>query len=196
MKKIIFILVLTVFSLSACGTPATPVPPTVTATPLSPAETLTSVPPTATVAPAPTTSSAQGASPKVGHWEGEPSVSFDVTSNGKVVNFQMEYPLGSTGYCRFTIEEMAIEEDNTFVFTGLVSPTELSPVVVPIITTISGEPEIIKTDTGDMIVLQRIIGKFENVDTLTGTGKIWMCEGTAVEGLSKGIEWNAGWKTP
>lgn len=144
----------------------------------------------------PVTTSVQGSGPQVGHWEGEPSVSFDVTSDGKVLNFQMKYHMGGSYYCLFNIEEIAIEDDNTFVFTNLIAPTEINPVAVSIMTNISGEPEIIKTDTGDMIVLQRIIGKFEGADTLTGTGKIWMCEGTAVEGLNEGIEWNAEWKTP
>lgn len=49
MKKILFVVILTVFVLSACGTPATPVPvPTNTPVPLP---TETPIPPTATLVP-------------------------------------------------------------------------------------------------------------------------------------------------
>ena len=102
----------------------------------------------------------------------------------------------ANGECHFDIKEVPIEEGNTFVYENLMPPDQIDDALLDFVKIVSGEPEIIKTDSGNMILLQRIVGKFDDAETLTGTGKIWICE-TIFDGItSKGIEWKAQWKMP
>jgi len=109
--------------------------------------------------------------PRPGHWEGEPSVSFDVTSDGNIRNFRIVAPFGvlSGQYCTIEIDEVLVEQQGEFTI---------------------GEP----SDSP-----MYITGKFTSDETFAGTYVIAVCKSgdkfTVV--LSPEEEdWSAEWKEP
>jgi hypothetical protein len=59
----------------------------------------------------------QSDSPKAGHWEGEPSLSFDVTESGEIQNLKMTVPF-PMGSCTITLDTID-QEDGEYVFGDL-----------------------------------------------------------------------------
>ena len=165
----IFGLTAVVLLLVGCGrAPAeptatpTPVPPTATPTPVPPTATPTPVPPTATPTPIP--------GPKSGHWEGKPSVSFEITTEGKIRDFVIVIPIG-VDKCTVTLEkEIDIETDGTFIIGAV--------------------------DSEGMLEGNSISGKFDSTDTATGAySKNWLCGNQFVFSTEEG-SWSAEWKGP
>lgn len=105
MKKhvsMLSIVLIASFVLSACG-PGQVFGPT-----LTPAPTRTPMP-TSTPTPLP--------GPKVGHWEGDPSVSFEIGTDGKMHDFKMEIDLGNNYSCNVTTDNIEIDSEGIFKFT-------------------------------------------------------------------------------
>src|SRR5215208_1324606 len=68
------------------------------------------------------TQTAVASAPKPGHWEGsKPPVTFDVTSDGRIKNFEMTIPF-ALDKCIITIDGVPIESDGTFVISEM-APT-------------------------------------------------------------------------
>ena len=115
------------------------------------------------------------ATPKAGHWEGKPSVSFEVGTDENIHDFKMEIDLGvNVGACTVTSDDITVEADGTF-------------------TLIFGEP----LSEDENIIL----GKFESNIAVSGSrSKKIFCvnpSGQAVFGVFGGDNtWNAEWKGP
>jgi hypothetical protein len=115
-----------------------------------------------------------GPKPKVGHWEGEPSVSFDVTNEGNIRDFKIVAPFGGGSECTINLtEDIVIESDGTFTFSSSL------------------------TAVGS--IENRISGKFDGDTTVTGTYLFDFCgsgENVTVRFLSNEETWSAEWKSP
>lgn len=68
--------------------------------------------PTSTPIPTPTLTPLPG--PKAGHWEGEPTVSFEIGIDGNINSFKMEIALGSNSTCTVTLDKIEVEANGTF----------------------------------------------------------------------------------
>jgi hypothetical protein len=58
--------------------------------------------------------SQQSTAPKAGHWEGEPSLSFDVTESGEIQNLEMTVPF-PMGSCTVKLDAVD-QKDSQYVF--------------------------------------------------------------------------------
>lgn len=130
--------------------------PTVTPTPIPPTETPTPVP-----------------GPKSGHWEGEPYVSFNITTDGNIHDFRAVIPF-QPSTCTITLEEIKVEIDGAFIFPDSVEKPQ-------------NPDEKIKED--------HIYGKFIDTTTIAGTYKFGLCGNNFVMPASEDT-WNAKWKGP
>ena len=113
-------------------------------------------------------SSACSTGPKQGHWEGEPSVSFDVTTDGRIRDFRIVIPMG-VDKCTITLEkEIDVETDGTFII---------------------GE-----IDSEGLLEGNSISGEFDSADTVIGAySKTWLC-GSQFSFSSAEGSWSAEWK--
>jgi photosystem II stability/assembly factor-like uncharacterized protein len=135
---------------------------------------------------------------KAGHWEGSPSVSFEVTTSGDIRNFKMAATVG-TGRCAIEVEEVPVEADGTFVYVSLIKEDNYWPGADR--AGLKAEnlwPTPVMTDEGPMVEAVHINGKFDSVTLLTGTFKILVCGNTQfLPAEGKGVEtWSAEWKGP
>jgi photosystem II stability/assembly factor-like uncharacterized protein len=85
---------------------------------------------------------------KAGHWEGEPSVSFNVTSEGNIHNFKIVTPFGALAgqSCTIEIDEIVVGEQGEFT----VGQPQDSPMY--------------------------LTGQFSGANHLTGTYKVALCK--------------------
>ena len=122
------------------------------------------------------TEQSQIPAPRAGHWEGEPSVSFDVTRNGQVHNLEITVPFGLST-CTVTMGETFIGQQNEIT---MGEPT--------------GEPL-----AGTFKATLFITGQFTGETILAGTYRIGICHTTgdkytAIAPPHEGA-WNAEWKS-
>ena len=111
---------------------------------------------------------AQG--PKQGHWEGEqPSVSFDITSDGDITNFVMHAPFAAST-CDITIAEVTVEDNEFLVDAATMSENESS------------------------IGIFTITGDFDGT-SVSVTFQVSVC-GTMMSLNPEAKPWNAQWKGP
>ena len=109
--------------------------------------------------------------PRAGHWEGEPSVSFEVTSEGEVRHFKIVAPFGALAgqHCTIEVDEVPVKPSGQFTIGEL----ENSPVYVD--------------------------GEFTDDSNLVGSYKIAVCthgdEATVVLD-PKEESWQATWRGP
>jgi len=109
---------------------------------------------------------AQG--PKQGRWEGEqPSVSFDVTSDGDIANFVMHAPFAAST-CDITIDEVTVDGNEFLVDATTISESESS------------------------IGIFTITGDFDGT-SVSGTYQISVC-GTMMSLNPEANPWSAEWK--
>jgi len=106
---------------------------------------------------------------QAGHWEGEPSVSFEVTSDGHIRNFKIVAPFGVLAgqYCTIEIDEIAVGQRGEFTI---------------------GEP----SDSP-----MYISGKLTSATSLAGTYKIAVCkhgDKATVVFDPEEENWSAEWK--
>jgi len=182
-----------------CSAPATP---TLTPTPIPPTATSTPIPPTATSTPIPSTPTpTPRPGPKAGHWEGEPSVSFDVTTDGVIHNLSMTVLFGKNNIgldrtCKITLKVINVEADGTFIFTEWVENTDTLRAFIDLGATMGiPTPEATQTASGEMIAGTIISGKFNSATTLSGTYIVRTCEG-GINISDSQPTWSAEWKTP
>jgi len=97
-------------------------------------------------APAPTPTPPPPGPPKAGHWEGQPSVSFDLTADGKIHNFVIVIPFQDGSCTKELVQEMIVGVDGTFA-AEIVTVTE-----------------------------EHIDGKFDSATTVVGTFLFKLCE--------------------
>jgi hypothetical protein len=110
--------------------------------------------------------------PKQGHWEGDLSVSFEITPDGKIRDFKMRIPLGAANTCLVTWDEdITISRDHAFLI---------------------GE----KNPDGTLQAGTIISGKFGGATDLKGSlGNTFKC-GNRVLASSAEFTWSAVWKGP
>jgi len=191
--------------LVGCSAPATPspmpIPPTATLTLIPPTATETPLPPTPTQIPStPTRTQVPGLIAKAGHWEGEPSVSFDITPNGDISNFSLVGDQMDGSKCNVNLELITVEADNTFAFTSF-RPYEtlfssLTDSEKIFIQTAVVMPTPIDTDTGEMYKAMDINGKFRNSTEVSGIFMIILCEDIITYMGYPSGDWKAEWKGP
>ncbi len=63
---------------------------------------------------------------KAGHWEGTPSVSFDVAANGDIRNFKLISFIG-TVRCTVEVEKIPAQADGSFTYTALIKEDNYWP---------------------------------------------------------------------
>lgn len=116
--------------------------------------------------PSPATSVSR---PKPGHWEGgSPSVSFDVTDQGKIRNFEMSLSWGLKGCSIHQTEDLAIDSSGVFL--------------------------IGKADAAGKLDGNSIRGSFDSSTTIKGAyAATWFCENQVFSSSREG-EWKAGWQ--
>jgi hypothetical protein len=62
-----------------------------------------------------TESGTSGIIPKAGHYQGKPSVSFDVTNDGRITNFEMSASMGEgSPTCNIEISDLKITQTGEF----------------------------------------------------------------------------------
>lgn len=108
-------------------------------------------------------------SPKAGHWEGEPSLSFDVTESGEIQNLKMTVPF-PMGSCTITLDTID-QEDGEYVF---------------------GDPS-------DQDYPQYITGKFTDSTTFEGVYAISICRSGDNVSVALNVDekpLKATWKEP
>ncbi|MFN8490885.1 MAG: hypothetical protein U0350_25050 [Caldilineaceae bacterium] len=171
-------------------------------------------PPKLTPTQAPT--STPLATPKIGHWEGKPSISFDLTSAGEISNFKITVSIPQLGDCEISIEKFAIAvsaqqqgtrclQDGTICFANIIKPDGtfmdtafIKDINVPETTKSFMKdnnlwPTPVQTGAGEMFEMARISGKFESPTTLTGDYKILICQDQFTTPAEEGA-WQAEWK--
>jgi hypothetical protein len=193
--KLLFGLIVTFLvgcSPSAAPTPtATPVAATAmpvmaraTPVPMSP----TAVPPTPTLAHLPEQSA--------GHWEGNPSVTFDVQSDGNIYNFKMSVDMPSMGTCTVTSDKIEVDPDGAFSFTeyqkGVIDAKVLDVAKKLGLPT----PETKQTGGESYFLARSIKGKFDTAAEITGTYLIRVCQKGGDLAFSSEESWNATKKSP
>jgi len=106
--------------------------------------------------------------PKAGHWEGSnPVVSFDITSEGKIINLTISIPYGGST-CNISIAAVAIQPDYTMAL------------------------DLTSTET---LSIGYVNGIFHNVE-MSGKYLIKMCGQSIsfIPGEDKDRDWSATWK--
>lgn len=163
-----------------CGIIATPQPAS-TSPPATVAESEPTIEPTAAIAP------------KAGYWAGEPSVSLEVTDDGRIRNLVIESAPAPSVRCTIEVSSISVASDGTFTWINLIDEDEYWPSADR-----AGDlwPTPVTTDEGPKVEAQRITGQFGSATTLTGTYKILVCEDHEffwAEG--KGVvSWSAEWQ--
>ncbi|MBN1812657.1 MAG: hypothetical protein JXA14_12540, partial [Anaerolineae bacterium] len=107
--------------------------------------------------------------PKAEHWEGEPSLSFDVTESGEIQNLEMTVPF-PMGSCTIKLDTVD-QEGGEYVF---------------------GDPS-------DQDYPQYITGKFTNSETFKGVYAISVCQSGDNYSVALDVEeepLTAKWKEP
>jgi len=134
---------------------------------------------------------------KVGHWEGTPSVSFDVAANGDIRNFKVTSFIG-TGTCTIKVEEISANTDGSFIYTALIEEDNYWPGADRAgLKAQDMWPTPVVTDKGAMVEAVRISGALDTPTTLSGKFKILVCGNTQILPVAgKGVEaWSATWKS-
>jgi photosystem II stability/assembly factor-like uncharacterized protein len=134
---------------------------------------------------------------RTGHWEGTPSVSFDVAANGDIQNFKMISFIG-TGRCTVDIEEIPAQADGSFAYTALMKEDDYWPGADRASLRAKNVwPTPVVTEKGPMVEYIRIGGTLNTPTALSGTFKILVCGNTQIlPAEGKGIEaWSAIWKS-
>lgn len=104
--------------------------------------------------------SQRSTAPKAGHWQGEPSVSFDVTESGEIHNFEATVPFGATGgSCTIKVDKLD-QKDGEYVL---------------------GDPS-------DQDYPQYVTGKFTNSETFKGVYAISVCKGGSNYSVALNVE--------
>ena len=123
--------------------------------------------------------------PKVGHWEGEPSVSFEVAPDGDIGNFKMKAFLGTTR-CSIEITALPVANDGSF---GVKEDISEKQYWLPENLTseernarkaeLKGKagywPETVTMEDEVQVEARRIAGRFESADTVAGRFRILVC---------------------
>ena len=181
LQQIIIIGLILLF-LVGCSAPATPTPIPSTSTPIPPS-------------PTPTPSG-----PKSGHWEGEPSVSFDVTTSSTIRNFTIIVPFGTvnTGCTIKYPDDIAIESDGTFLISESTILTDQLREKIDLAGRMGlPTPATTQTSSGETFEGKHIIGKFDSTAAaVAGTYLILTCETGLSIGATETSDWNAAWKGP
>lgn len=138
---------------------------------------------------------AQRNGPKSGHWEGEPSVSFDIGSDGSLQNFQMAASAGQDT-CNMEAQGIKVEDDGTFVISEW---QELSAGLRGFIdhgvSLGAVKPATRQGDSAEMVESKHVDGKFETPETVSGSYLVTTCEDKMYTTV-KVPTWNAAWKKP
>lgn len=150
---------------------------------------------TATRSPSPTPLALTKA--RVGHWEGTPSVSFDVAANGDIRNFKMTAFIG-TGRCTIEVNEISANADGDFIYTALIEEDNYWPGADRASLKAKNMwPTPVVTGKGAMVEAVRISGVLDTPAALSGKFKILVCGNTQIlPAEGKGVEaWSATWKS-
>jgi photosystem II stability/assembly factor-like uncharacterized protein len=134
---------------------------------------------------------------KAGHWEGTPSVSFDVAANGDIRNFKMISFIG-TVRCTVEIKEIPAQAAGGFVYTALIKEDNYWPGADRASLRAKNVwPTPVMTGDGPMVEAIRINGTLNSSTALSGTFKILVCGNTQMlPAEGKGVEtWGAAWKS-
>jgi len=141
--------------------------------------------------------------PKVGQWEGDPSVSFEVTGDGIIKNFHITYSIG-TMTCDIAFDKIGILNDGTFGAKQFMldkdykSPKNITEEERA--TLYRPDPIIIGKDK--MIEVVSISGRFDDVGTVSGSFRVLVCEKfqqyfrKGDDEVIHGRKWSAKWKRP
>ncbi len=141
--------------------------------------------------------------PKTGHWEGDPSVSFEVTDDGNIHNFNMAYSVGAMT-CYIKAEKIDVEKDGGFVVKNFIPDADYK--FPEGITKEERDklyrPAAVTIGKNKMVEVQSITGRFDSTSTVIGNFRILVCkdyqqyffknDGEALHGK----EWSAKWKEP
>lgn len=131
--------------------------------------------------------------PEAGHWEGEPSVSFEVTNDGVIRDFSMRASMGMDT-CAITANEIPIEADHTFAISEWRELTDgLRSFIASGVGRGTVAPATKQFGSGEMVESKRIAGQFDTANTLTGSYLITQCE-DRIQTVVKVPTWNAEWK--
>lgn len=152
---------------------STPASVTLTATPTFASPTAISAPPTSTPTPIPPTlTPTLSPGPKAGNWVGSVAFGgwtfFEISPQGKILNFSMEIPLGANRCTISLDEEIVIESDGSFIIGSV--------------------------NSDGMLEANSISGKFDSETSMTGTySKTWLCGNQISTSTAEGT-WGAEWK--
>ena len=122
---------------------------------------------------------AQAIRPKPGHWEGNPSVSLDVTADGQVRNYKIIIPFGMPGQTCTLKEDKVVMGPHGEITIG--EPTE-------------------RIITGTFKSIVSVTGTFTSNMSIGGNYKIAICKSTGdrytVVTPPREGTWSAEWKQP
>ena len=131
---------------------------------------------------------------KVGYWEGDSPVSFEVTDDGNLHNFHLVAPL-SIGECTIKAEEIEVESKGTFESIYSVSTSEFNPIALDVLRSQEVELKITETESAEMIELYNVSGTFDKATKLIGTVKITICVVDGTVNYDNNVStWSAEWK--
>ena len=138
------------------------------------------------------TATAVASAPKPGHWEGS-IVLFEVTPDGRINNLRI-VPNTDLSSCGIEVQEIVIEQGNTFAFTQLDPLNHLSKDEKEFLTA-NKLATVITTDKGEEFEILRINGRFDSATSGVGEIYILSCNGRVLAGGAR-VTWNAEWKNP
>jgi hypothetical protein len=134
---------------------------------------------------------------KLGHWanengtHGEANVSFDLSDDGNISNFDMTASFGvPTQECTIKIDrlQMQVNDDGTFVISYSMEYADVEAELGPAVMSLSGIPK------GQPYEVLHISGNTTDT-TMNGTFKVNVCGHTLYLGNNTGL-WKAQWKNP
>lgn len=133
--------------------------------------------------------------PQLGYWEGiDAPIVFHVAADGSVNNLRLDVSSGN-GTCTLGLEQLEVEEDNSFLFVKTVDKTELDEMFFTLAELSQATLEVIETDTSELIVVQRVSGRFDTSTQASGDFILIDCGSQFVFSGDSITPWNAEWKS-
>lgn len=130
--------------------------------------------------------------PKPGHWAGS-TFEFDVTPDRHIKNLSTG-DSSNFSICKIKVDEIVIQQDNTFVFSQLDPLTNVAEKEKEFIKA-NSKVTIVQTDKGEEFEVLRITGKFDSSTSLSGDINLLSCLHNIYANGMK-TTWNAEWKNP
>jgi hypothetical protein len=133
--------------------------------------------------------------PKAGHWEGDPSVSFDVLADGTVQNFKITASAGVMDTCKLDGAQAKVDGKSLVLSEWMDYTDSMRAFIVNGVGQGAKQPGTKKGANGELLESKHIEGIFDTPETVSGTYLITICE-DSIYTIVKLPTWSAKWVKP